>query len=405
MAQLSGRSQALAILQFLLSLGGFGLCALAAAGALGFGALAALVPTLGSGDAAQWIGLSWVFAILSLLALPSLWFSFRALSGRALPTFKRGQAAASAALMAWPLILAGGALLARQGAWAAYLLPPLSAAAAGIPLWWLIEMLRHRLGELSPRRAWGALNFVLFVSTPAAMLLELLLVLGLSIGGVALLVSLDSGLAPQIQQLGQRLVDAQGDSTLLQELLLPLLSNPWVIFAALVFFALLVPLLEELCKTLGLWVLLGLEATPAQGLVLGAISGAGFGLAETLFNLASPAVQSQWLALAVGRAGTNLLHITASALLGWGLVSAWRAARFERLALAYAAAVLLHGAWNALSLLSALLQLAPAPAALTQALPYTAFGGLALLGLLCAVILLAANLRLRKPAQTSPLET
>jgi hypothetical protein len=391
------------ILQVILSLAGFGLSALCAAGALVFGLLTSAYPALAQNSgASQFIGLAWVFAILALLAVPPLWLSLRKLFGRAdgVSGRARGFAAATTALLAWPVLLLAGAWLAAFRPLGSYLLPPVTALAALIPIWWLIEMTRRNLGSFSPRRSWGALNFALFVSTPTAMVVELLLlVVGAFAAGVFL--SMNADTAAQIRQIGQQIIDSNGDVAVLQDMLLPLLTNPWVVLAALSVFSVLVPLLEELFKPLVIWALLGLDARPADGLVLGAVAGAGFGLVETLFNLSNPAVQSQWLMLIVGRTGTNLLHITTTALIGWSLVSAWRSGKFGRLGLAYLAAVSLHGLWNAFSLISGMAEtLLPSQPA-GQLLAYAGLAGMLGLGVVCLAILFTANRRLR-PVSVAP---
>lgn len=391
------RARVFAILQVVLSLLGFAACMLCAAGMLVFGVFAAVYPALSQGgEAGQFISLAWVFAILALFAVPAFWLALRKILGHpeAVPADRRGLAAANIAMMAWPLVLLAGAWLSAMGTLGSYLLPPLTALASAVPIWWLIEMTRSRLGTFSPRRSWGALNFALFFSTPATMVVELLLLfVGAITAGV--LLSLNPETAEQMLLISQKLIEANGDIGALQEMFLPMLSNPWVILAALSVFSVLVPLLEELFKPLVVWVLLGLEAKPADGLVLGAVAGAGFGLVETLFNLSNPGVQSQWLALIVGRTGTNLLHITTTALIGWSMVSAWKSGKYARLGLAYFSAVLLHGLWNAFSLVSGLAEtLLPSQPA-GQLLAYAGLVGMLCVGMVCLFILFTANRRLR----------
>jgi RsiW-degrading membrane proteinase PrsW (M82 family) len=226
------------------------------------------------------------------------------------------------------------------------------------------------------------------------MVVELVLIfLGAVAAGV--LVGMNADASVGLRQFYQEMTRSMGDAARLQTLILPLLANPWVILATLVCFAVVVPLLEELIKPLAVWALLGLGASPADGLVLGAIAGAGFGLTETLFSLSNVDGQAQWLALVVGRTGTNLLHVTTTALIGWGLVSAWRSRKFARLGLAYLCAVLLHGLWNTFSLVSALAGIWLPSQPLGVLLSYAALAGLLGLGGVCLGLLFGANRRLR----------
>jgi hypothetical protein len=110
-----------------------------------------------------------------------------------------------------------------------------------------------------------------------------------------------------------------------------------------------------------------------------------------------------WPALVVGRAGTDLLHMTTSALLGWGLASAWQDGKYGRFILVYLGAVAAHGLWNLVSLSSSILPtLAPLPSPALRWLqnPVVANGALGLVVLLLLAVLLSLSsyLRAHQPA-------
>jgi RsiW-degrading membrane proteinase PrsW (M82 family) len=130
--------------------------------------------------------------------------------------------------------------------------------------------------------------------------------------------------------------------------LAPLLTRPGVIGVALTYFAVIVPLLEELIKPLGVWLFANRLSSPAQGFALGALSGAGYALIETLGVSAQTA---EWASLLLSRIGTGILHITASALMGGAIAYAVRERRYFRLFRTYLASVSLHGLWNTLAIL------------------------------------------------------
>jgi hypothetical protein len=118
---------------------------------------------------------------------------------------------------------------------------------------------------------------------------------------------------------------------------------------------------------------------------------------ETLFSLATPAAEG-WLALTVGRAGTGLLHISTAALMGLALAEAWQSSRYLRLGVTYFCVVLVHGLWNAFSVLNGLGEILAGTSGLVQTLyqigqaaPY----GLGLLALGLLLTLLINNYRLR----------
>jgi len=54
--------------------------------------------------------------------------------------------------------------------------------------------------------------------------------------------------------------------------------------------------------------------------------------------------------MAIGRAGTGVLHMFGSGLVGWGLARAWRKGKWPFLGGMLVLAVTTHGIWNALAL-------------------------------------------------------
>lgn len=133
------------------------------------------------------------------------------------------------------------------------------------------------------------------------------------------------------------------------QLLSPYLTKPAVIGGLLLYIAVLVPAIEEIFKPIGVWLFAGKLRSPAQGFSLGALSGAGYALIETVG--VSGQQSGEWASLLFSRIGTGLLHITTSALVGAAIVYAWRERRYARLLGNYLLAVILHGSWNALAML------------------------------------------------------
>jgi len=107
--------------------------------------------------------------------------------------------------------------------------------------------------------------------------------------------------------------------------------------------------MEEAFKTLagavaGYWI----RPHPGRAFFWGVAAGAGFALAENLLNGAAGTAES-WAPVAVARVGATAMHCLASGMVGWGWGQLWTARRPLRLLAAYAAAVTLHGLWNALA--------------------------------------------------------
>lgn len=224
------------------------------------------------------------------------------------------------------------------------------------------------------------------------MVIEIVVMVGLVLG-FAVWASLNGAMLQSLQNLALELSRERGNPQALLITLQPYLQNPLVIFGILAVVAGLMPMIEEMVKPLGLWVLAGQRLTPAQGFAGGALSGAAFALIESLFYISTPA-GSGWLVLALGRVGTCLLHITTTALVGWALANAWANRAYWRLGATYLLAVALHGLWNGLSILSGLAAvLSPAPANLTalvylsRATPFI----LAALVLIFIILLWAGN--------------
>jgi hypothetical protein len=185
------------------------------------------------------------------------------------------------------------------------------------------------------------------------------------------------------------------DPSALSQVIEPYLHQPGFVFLVVAVAAVLIPLLEEAFKPLGMWFLAGRKMTSAQGFVAGLISGAVFALLESLFTL-SPAAGSDWAGVVVGRMGTGLLHVTCSGLVGWGLAAAWRHQKYLQLGGLYLLAVLMHGTWNTFGLLSGFTDLLD-PARFGVVYWMATNGGYVLAGMvvLTLLILLNANRYLR----------
>lgn len=130
------------------------------------------------------------------------------------------------------------------------------------------------------------------------------------------------------------------------------LLKPGVLLGAVVLLTVAIPSIEEGAKSLGVPLLaLGTRArpSPVQGWLWGAAVGAGFAVAEGLFN---GAVNLPfWAGVALMRVGASAMHIVTAGLtgLGWTRVLARR--NVLPLLGTYLGSVTLHGAWNGLTLL------------------------------------------------------
>jgi hypothetical protein len=301
-----------------------------------------------------YFSLMWVCGLVCLLVVPSIVLSSMRLLGKPLPAWQwRGSfQAASWAMLAWPFAIAAGTWISRTGTLDWLFLPPLQILAVALPLWWLIEFGRRGLPGSGPQRSWGVLSAGLLVSPTVALVLELLAIVLLLLVFVIWLSS-QPGALEQVSLLAQRLSNAGSDPEVLLRILRPIAMNPAVLIAIILATSGLFPLIEELIKPVGVWVLAGRKISPAQGFLFGLLCGAAFALLESLGTIASPSGQD-WLAVILGRTGTGMLHTVTSGLMGWALASAWRDGRYLRLAGTYLLAAGLHGLWNLFGIVLAL---------------------------------------------------
>lgn len=227
------------------------------------------------------------------------------------------------------------------------LLPILTLPAVVLPLGVLLALGTQRLPFGTRWQSWSVLGLGMTLAPLILLILETIVAIVLFIG-VVIYVSSQPQLASELQGIARQLMVLGPQSEAAQDLLSPYLTRPSVMFMALLFIAVLVPAIEELCKPLGVWLLAGKLNSTAQGFTLGALSGAGYALIETI---GVSGQESEWAILLFTRIGTGLLHITTSALMGAAIVSAWRERGYRHLIGMYVFVVLLHGLWNALAML------------------------------------------------------
>jgi len=207
----------------------------------------------------------------------------------------------------------------------------------------MIVLFMRWLGPPLPaRRAWGHFLAGMWGMPVIALIFELLFFIpSLLLLGLGLMIMPDG--RSMIEMLPTLLTR---DARFYTDTILELSLQPLVV--GLLFFniAFLVPLIEEAIKTMGIWPLLRRNLTPAQGFLGGALAGAGFSMFEALF-VSEPG--QIWLAIAIGRTGTTLMHIFTAAISNWALVRAQRDRKWGTFGLAYLGAVGLHALWNASS--------------------------------------------------------
>jgi len=186
----------------------------------------------------------------------------------------------------------------------------------------------------------GGLLSGAILGTGTALVIEVALFVLLAVGLFAL------GLLPQewLQQAPQALITGESPFPTGVEDLLEWVT-PSLALAALVLVGGLVPLVEEVTKTLGVGLAgLWLRPSPARAFLLGAASGAGFALTENMLN--SLFVGPTWGPGILARLAATVMHCATGGLMGWGWGQWWAGRRPWRLPLAFGGAVLLHSLWT-----------------------------------------------------------
>ncbi len=340
------------------------LSALAALSLFSVGLIIALVNlagTLSSGlaiaDLTQPFMLAGSLIFVGVLVLPSAWYSWKKIAHPDFQPVTRSEwrhLALFLTILVLVLeagVLALGNLVAQNDRISWLLLPPLNILATGLPTLWLVYIGTHGLIPATPKRKWGVLAVGLTLGPLLILMLELLLLVGVGIL-VLLWTVIDPTLSNQLTSLALPLEYSAPNLDQVLKILLPYVINPGFLFIGFAFISVLVPLVEETLKPLGVWFLAGKKINPAEGFGYGILSGAGFGLFENLGNTSG--VGTDWALVAASRMSTLLLHCFTAGLLGWALASAWSQRRYIRLGISYAIAILIHGLWNGMAVLSLL---------------------------------------------------
>ena len=113
----------------------------------------------------------------------------------------------------------------------------------------------------------------------------------------------------------------------------------------------LAPLIEEFFKPVIIWFLLNRPLKDYEGFSLGLISGGAFTLLENS-GMVIQLNARDWLIAVLLRAATGVLHIGLSGFVGFGMTRIWNQKKNGKGVLFFLIAVLLHGCWNSLALLS-----------------------------------------------------
>lgn len=326
------------LLLFLAALGGI---LIALFGILLFAGLAALAAASGDAEGA-WLPLWTVAGLVVLIGalLPGLYWFGRAAFGGTVPLPRRPAAGWLALLVLYPVCLAAGGLAFAESGTAGLAGVVALIGTSALPVAAIVWLVRRLGPPLTPTRAWGHFTIGLTGMPFVALIVEFVAILP-----VVLVVGLWLLQSPEVLELFA-LSDptAIPDPEALTDIAGRMLTSPLALAATYGYLALVIPIVEEVIKTMAVWPFLRRGLSPAEAFLGGALGGAGYALFEALF-LTQPG--EAWLALTIARAGATLLHVFTAALTSWGLIEGVRRRRYGVAAGTFLVAVAMHAAWNA----------------------------------------------------------
>ena len=313
------------------------------------------------GDRAQLMPmgtLAWTSLLLSLLLVPILFFSLKYWKGQPIPHWADISKTSLrkwviGMVVPWLLLVLLGYWLVGKPTIATFFLGPINFFVMVIPIALTLAAVHPKSGGGSQLRQWGTFGFSLLVTPAIIMIIELVVIMILAlVGGVwlAYKVSIDPSIEIGLMNTVNQIVSSGQDPDAVLQLLKPFVLQPAVLVWVALIFGGLTPIIEELFKPLVLWMSAGRQVSPRQGFVGGLLCGAGFALLENLLYFSMAVTPEDWLYTAIGRAGTGVLHMLGSGLIGWGLAKAWQAGKRWHLAVTLVAAFLFHGVWNVVAL-------------------------------------------------------
>lgn len=285
--------------------------------------------------------------VCGFLMLPSAVYSIKNAINRPLPPlpFHFSQNIFGWIILALPVVLLIGNWLANQSGFGWVFLPIFHVLALGIPIIWVVYLATRRLPSSSQQRRWGLFSVGMSLTPGLILLLELLMMLFFIIIA-AVWLSSDPKLFEEMSQLTQKFDNRNINPEEIYRDILPFISRPGVFFFTIAFTSVMVPLIEEAIKPLGVWLLMNRKLSPSEGFIAGLLCGAGYGWLE---NIALTYSTQEWASTVTGRMGTSLIHMATTSLTGWALVCAWNHRKYFQLGVTYLLAVLIHGLWNGLA--------------------------------------------------------
>ena len=275
-------------------------------------------------------------------------------------------------LVGWVLVMTSAYFITQNAAISRWLLPILQIPAVLIPIFWLYRLSIRNQAPRTPERNWSILGLNLTLQPILIIVLELLfLVLILFFAGLWIIQRPE--LVEELSTQTTQLIATNFNPDTVNRIIEPYLKNPLILFTILFFISGLVPVLEELVKSILVWRWLKKPLTPGEGFLIGLIGGSAFTLWEN-FNALTNTTSDSWFFVVVARYGTSIIHMSTAALLGWALMKTFNDRNYWRAGAAYFIVISIHGLWNFATMLEVLsefqINIAQFPVQLASVSPY-----------------------------------
>ncbi|MGB9674028.1 MAG: PrsW family glutamic-type intramembrane protease [Anaerolineales bacterium] len=294
-----------------------------------------------------WLPASTMIA-LGILFLPSFTFGLAHYFGWNTPKlFSISSPPPFILLLFFILVVALGNLLSQSTTLFVLFLPIFHILGIGLPIAFFLSLGLKNLPGQSLQRRWGAFNSGLGLAPLIIMFIEILALLGFLLL-IALWISIHPNLVQEMSRLFLLLKDSMPSQENTLKVLQPYLSQTSVVVVIVFFAAVIIPMIEEAIKPLGVYLLLGKVRRELDGFILGALCGGGYALIESFLFTSN---NNDWTQAILSRSTTAIVHIFTTALMGSAIARAWDDRKFGRLFLAYLCSIFFHGTWNGFAML------------------------------------------------------
>jgi RsiW-degrading membrane proteinase PrsW (M82 family) len=310
---------------------------LGAAGSILLGVVGLFIDGSVAGSSA-WV-LAGTFVGLSIVSLPAGWVALKAMQGDSPPISKPSSRSLYGILILIPPVLVVGTFAFQAGFLPGLLGPPAHMLAALLPVMALVFLVLQKGPAISQRRGWAHFMAGLWISPISALILEIIAAIPIIL---IILAAINASLGQDfLLRIWEQPDLFSEDGTV--ETILGIASQPLYVTLILGYLGILVPLIEELIKAIGLLPLIRRQISEAEGFLGGVLAGAGYGLFEALY-LGQPG--PSWAALMLARGGATMMHMLTAGLTGIGFARTKKEGRVWPLIRYYMIAVGLHALWN-----------------------------------------------------------